>query len=371
MQSPDPTLRSYLIDWLEPFSVDPRMLIPRLNLRQDASIKRAILLSLGEYKIDRLPLDKRRAVLPVLRQLYRDESDAGIHSAAGWLLRQWEMTTEIKSIDDELSTGNLEGQRQWYLNRQGQTLVVIPQPGEQSMGKQKDRHQFRIDRTYAIASTEVTVDQFQRFQKDHDYHMPFSPTADCPMNNVSWYDAAAYCNWLSDQDGLAKDQWCYEPNEDGEYLAGTKMASNFLQRSGYRLPTESEWEYSCRAGTNSTYSFGDSEELLGKYAWFIGNSSTKSHPVGSLQPNDLGLFEMHGNVWEWCQDAFGVFDDASAQKDQQQNLVVSDEAGRVLRGGSLNGQSSDVRSASRFNTIPIMGENSLGFRVARTLPRSE
>ena len=92
---------------------------------------------------------------------------------------------------------------------------------------------------------------------------------------MSWYDAAAYCNWLSEQEGIPKLQWCYEPNKDGNYAEGMKMASDYLKRLGYRLPSEAEWEYACRADADTGFSFGESVELVGKYAWFVVNSFSK------------------------------------------------------------------------------------------------
>ena len=160
--SPDPTLRSYLIERLGPGGVDPKVLTARLEEEQEVSVKRAILLSLGEFGLDRLSLAERRNHLPRLLQLYRDDPDPGIHGAAEWLLRQWQASDEMKEIDKGLATGKVEGKRQWYLNRQGQTMVVVPKPAEFWMGEGVERHRRRIDRSFAIASKEVTVDQFRR-----------------------------------------------------------------------------------------------------------------------------------------------------------------------------------------------------------------
>jgi formylglycine-generating enzyme required for sulfatase activity len=139
----------------------------------------------------------------------------------------------------------------------------------------------------------VTLQQFRRCPKFKDYQ-GYAKVADGPVDAVRWYEAAEYCNWLSEQEGLAKEQWCYQPNEKGEFAAGMKPAPNWQQREGYRLPSEAEWEHACRAASVTTWSCGSTEDLLEKYAWFFANAADRSHPVGTLKPNDQGLFDMHG-----------------------------------------------------------------------------
>ena len=130
----------------------------------------------------------------------------------------------------------------------------------------------------------------------------YSPDPKGPMNHVSWYHAAAYCNWLSQQEGLPKDQWCYLPNEQKKYDKGMKVPADFLQRKGYRLPTEVEWEYASRAAAMTSRHYGLSVDLLEQYARYQANSHNHAWPCGSLMPNDLGLFDTLGNVYEWCQE---------------------------------------------------------------------
>lgn len=373
--SSDPTLRSYMIERCALGGVDHNLLIGRFEKEQEASIKQAILQSLGEYGLDRLVPFERSIMLPKLLQLYKDDPDPGIHSAAELLLRQWQATDELKKIDKELMTGKVEGKRQWYLNRQGDTMVVIAKPGEFWMGSEWGnelrRHRRRVDRNYAMASKEVTVDQFLRFRDGHNYQKEYVPTDDCPVNQVSWYDAVAYCNWLSEQEGIPKEQLCYKPNKDGKYADGMTMAADYLKRTGYRLPTEAEWEYACRAGTDTEYSCGDSEDYLVKYGWTNSNSLSKSHPVGSLKSNDLGLFDMHGNDSEWCQDMYFQYPkstDYKAIDDTEGTTSIPPKNSRVLRGGNFLYQSSDLRSASRSASEPSGHFSMFGFRVARTLP---
>jgi formylglycine-generating enzyme required for sulfatase activity len=153
---------------------------------------------------------------------------------------------------------------------------------------------------------------------------------------VSWDDAVEFCRKLSE-------------------LPGEKSTGYV-----YRLPTEAEWEYACRAGTTTEYSFGDSKSELGDYAWYDKNSGKTTHPVGGKKPNAWGLYDMHGNVFEWCHDWYGDYPSGS----------VTDPTGaasgsyRVARGGSWSLYSDHCRSANRSRSTP--DSRHLGFRVLRS-----
>jgi hypothetical protein len=255
--SPDPRVRSYIIHRLSLLGVDARNVVKRLNEEQDVSARRALLLSLGEYDETQLAGPERTALLPILLDWYRDDADAGVHGAVAWLLRRWGHKDELQKIDAELATGKVEGARHWYVNSQGQTFTVIPGPVEFRMGSPeteqwRDRSRVeslrvrKIAHTFAIAATEVTVDQFLRFRKNHEYDRHAAPRADCPVSNVNWYDAAEFCNWLSAQEGISAEQWCYEPNADETYAA--VCSSSQMGLCGYRLPSESRMGVPCRSG---------------------------------------------------------------------------------------------------------------------------
>jgi formylglycine-generating enzyme required for sulfatase activity len=363
---PDPTRRSYLIDRAGLAGVDARVLIARLDQEKEVSVRRAILLSLGEYGLDRLSQAQRENIIPRLLQLYREDVDPGIHGAAGWLLRLWKTDEELKKIDKELATGKVEGKRQWYINGQGETMVILAAVGEFWMGEGKERRRMMIGRSFALMSKEVTVEQFLRFRKDHTCIKEYAPTDDCPVNIVTWYDAVAYCNWLSEQEGIPKDQWCYEPNKDGKYAEGMKMAPNYLQRTGFRLPTEAEWEYACRAGAGTRYSFGEADDLLDKYGWYVANAPGRMQAVGRLRPNGNGLFDMHGNAWEWTQSVYSQLTKSDDNQEETASEGVKDKDGRVLRGGSFIVPASIVRSAVRDGLVPTSRNGGVGVRPART-----
>ncbi|HQR09003.1 MAG TPA: SUMF1/EgtB/PvdO family nonheme iron enzyme [Gemmatales bacterium] len=414
--SPDPRVRSYVIHRLSPLGADPKAIISRLEEEPDITIRRALLLSLGEYSDQELPPSERQALLPKLQEMYRTNADPGLQAATEWLLRTWKQEPWLKQVNEEWAKD--KGQRekrqeeigkalakdkektlpQWYVNSQGQTMIVIPGPVEFLMGSpetEKDRyssegqHRRRISRTFAISSTSVTKEQMLRMSPkfSHD-QMQRYPTPTCPIGGVTWYEAVAYCNWLSKEEGIPEDQWCYEIK--GQV---TKLKKNYLSLSGYRLPTEAEMEYATRAGSKTSRYYGETAELLSKYAWYFNNSHESTWPVGSLKPNDLGLFDVQGNVYTWCQESYKNYPVEQAEvteftipfntlaaspkpkrrgenatEDQEDTLVVNSTVSRVLRGGSYYNQPSNLRSSNRLTYVPTVRNSYSGLRVSRTLP---
>jgi formylglycine-generating enzyme required for sulfatase activity len=367
--------------------VDPKVLVKRLGVEEDVTIRRALLMALGDYSIGILPQAERALIAPMVLGLYREDRDAGIHGAAEWVLRRWGLGEALARSDRILTRTEAEPGRDWYVSGLGHTMTVVRGPVESLMGsspdeagrgKSEDLLTKRIDRSFAIATKEVTVEQFQAFlmvkhlnpHPSMERYRVYNPEPECPVLFVSWYQAAAYCNWLSEQAGLPTGQWCYLPNREGEFADGMSCAPDYLKRVGYRLPTQAEWEYACRAGATTRFSFGESEGLIGHYAWFPGNSGGRTRPVGRLKPNDLGLFDMHGNLWERTQDARRAYPadgTGKAVEDQESSFVATDGEPRVVRGGAFDSHPQDLRSAFRF-LVPMRGFFTCGFRPARTCP---
>jgi serine/threonine protein kinase/formylglycine-generating enzyme required for sulfatase activity len=390
---PDPEARSQLVWRSGLLGVDPGRLVQRLEEETDVSARRALILALGEFREKDLPAGVRERLIAKLLRWYRDDPDPGIHGAIDWLLRHskegpearpvdWGQAAELQKIDQELRRRDPDGVRGWYVNQQGQTLVLLRGPVEFRMGSPADEpghfdverlHWRQIGRSYAIASKAVTKAQFQRFLQDRpDVRPPntkaYGSEGDCPISGVPWYMAAQYCNWLSEQEGIPEAHWCYPSH--ASIKDGMKPFPDYLQRQGYRLPTEAEWEYACRAGATTSRSYGSSLELLGRHAWYQQTSQERTWPVGQKRPNDLGLFDMHGNVWTWVQDgAFTYPPGPGPVEDKEDIRNLEDRVNRALRGGSFSDHVLTVRSAQRNNSRPDNPNFLVGLRVARTYGR--
>jgi formylglycine-generating enzyme required for sulfatase activity/tetratricopeptide (TPR) repeat protein/tRNA A-37 threonylcarbamoyl transferase component Bud32 len=433
--SPYPDLRTYLIHRLGPLGVEARLLVERLEV-EEVSARRALILALGEYTGEQLPAPLRRRLLPRLLRWYRSDPDPGIHGAIDWLLRHsregpeprkldWGQAGALGRIDQELArqaraarvaavagvlgllvrpacpaglvvgsvslpaTPESVGGPRWYVNGQGQTLTLLPGPVEFLMGSpgsEQDRHRDeslhlrRIERRFAIATKPVTATQFQEFlqahpEVRHSYVGKYRPVPDGPIISVTWYQAAAYCRWLSEKEGVPQEQMCYPSVreivrcQDGR--RPLKLPPDYLSRTGYRLPTEAEWEYACRSGARTSRSYGAAVELLPRHGWYGHNAQDRTWPVGQKKPNDLGLFDMPGNVLTWCQESSWPYPPGRPGRpalDREDNRDVTEALSRVLRGATPAQSPAFVRAASRIHDSPLLRHNAVGLRVARTAP---
>jgi formylglycine-generating enzyme required for sulfatase activity len=376
----DPTLRSYLVQRLRLLDADPQPLVDRLPVEGDVSARRALILSLGDYPADALPADARVPLTARLAEWYRDDPDPGIHSAVEWLFRRWHQAVPVNELP--VGTGPVGGRR-WYVNGQGQTFAVILGAVTVDMGSPPDeadrqnepivhRH---IGRSFAVATTPVTLEQFDRSLRDRGkgphttYTKQYCPSPDCPAIGINWFMAAEYCRWLSEREGVAEDQMCFPRYED--IKEGMKLPADYLSRTGYRLATDAEWEFACRAGAVTSRFYGSPEELLGRYGWYAANSQVRTHPVGSLRPNDFGLFDMHGNTWQWCQERQLASRPWGGQppptEDREDLDPVAELHGRMQRGGNFYDQAAFLRCAARLSNRPYMLDDYFGFRVVRTV----
>ena len=289
--------------------------------------------------------------------LYKEDPDSGVHGAAEWVLRKWGFENQILDVKNRLA-GMPRDRKGWFITPKLHTMIVVSAPGSFTVGspiderdrdKNEGRHEVAIHYSFAISAHEVTFAQFRESRGDVQLDSTLAPSEECPKMSVSWSAAAGYCNWLTEKLGMQEGKRCY-PTMEGE-RAGARLPDDFLSRPGVRLPTIHEWEYVARAGAMTSRFFGNADSDLDKYAWFSLNSSAHTWPVGRLRPNPLGLFDIYGNVSEWCEIL---------------PLGGTSEVGQV-RGGGYRSTGKFLRSAMPEVTERENQFAFLGFRIAMTL----
>ena len=216
------------------------------------------------------------------------------------------------------------------------TFMMGSPSNEPKRDSDEKQHRFTLTKGFYIGITEVTQGQWRKIMGNNPSRFIRD---NLPVEMVSWNDCREFIRKLNSKEGGSK----------------------------YRLPTEAEWEYACRAGSKTMFCFGDSDSRLGDYAWYSNNSSSKTHSVAQKKPNAWGLYDMHGNVWEWCEDSCdysgGVVTDT--YRDGIKDPLCNSGSNRMIRGGSWLYEARDCRSADRLSGTPGSRYDSLGFRLVR------
>jgi formylglycine-generating enzyme required for sulfatase activity len=256
---------------------------------------------------------------------------------------------------------------------QGGNFMMGSPDNEPGRNVDETQHQVTLTKGFYMGKYPVTQKQYETVMGTNPsiFSPPLIPeetsTAKWPVENVSWYDALVFCNKLSMKEGMTPAyrisgktdpaEWGTVPDENSdetwdavEIVAGS---------TGYRLPTEAQWEYACRAGTITAYNTGAT--ISDNTGWHADNSEGTTHSVGGKKVNAWGLYDMHGNVWEWCWDWYGTYE--SGEQTDPTGAVSGDS--RVVRGKSWSDDSQALRSAGRGQIYPYTISSWIGFRLVR------
>ncbi len=367
--STDAEQRASVVDGFSRYEVPSLWLAEQLCRADDVVLKRAVAQALALYRPGPLTELAKTWFMEHEAASLGATEDPGLRSGVESLHQVWNLPPPVwiaKNTANELRT--CENQR----------LVILTPPAVQWGGSlanepgrdggEEIRYPVHLGHRFAISTHEVTVREYLQFRPTAESPEDYSPTPDCPINSVDWFDAARYCRWLSEKEQIPESEMCY-PAMD-QIVPGMTLAHNFLDRMGYRLPTEGEWEFAAHGGYAEGRHFGFAPELLDHYAWTAQNSDYRCHPVGTRLPNDYGLFDLFGNAMEWCQNqhtlhtwpAGGVEPDFPSAP---QTVEAHHRMG--TRGGAHLFQPLDARAGHRNDHAANTYRVYLSFRIARTV----
>ncbi len=314
---------------------------PRLGADSKNAARYALLLALAEFPmadVEPRLLDK---LVSQAHTWYRDDPRSSLHGATRWLLQSWGRSDLIDKVDStpiaysprrEWFTRvipSLDGEQPTYI-----TFIVFPggefkigsPAGEPFRQPNETSHNIRITRPYALADREVSMTEIQAFCRLHDIpEQPFPSTPFSAGPGLNWYESVRYCRWLNEREGMTEENQPY-PLEDAIAFSTASSKTELdlnvprdwqlhVERAGYRLPTEGEWEAAARSGVSTQYFYGGDWQLIENYAWLGINTDRTPQVPRTRKPSMRGLFDMHGNLFEWCHDRFALYDSGEGEID--------------------------------------------------------
>lgn len=371
--APDPRLRAYFVHQIDTTGFELESLVARLFEESDPSIQYAILVAISQSTQEKLGTSIVTKIRPWLLNAYQSHPDCGVHGMCRWILNQWEAAEAVAQIDDTLRTQGIINGRNWYVNRIGMTMLVVPRPVEFQMAiessslsdaTQATLENRRISWAFAIATDEVSVEQYRIY--DPTFHLPNDGPLQLeareehrfPVSDVSWLSAMDFCHWLSRVEGVS------EFDADNWEMMGIETLEIDFRKKGYRLPTKEEWEYTCRALTTTDCSYGTIRTpYLKFYSSFTQKPIDFRTQTGTRLPNGFGLFDCLGSVSEMTSSKFQPGLKRPAIAEFTEELAIK-------KSSYICGYNSLPKTPTSFRSIFGVLKQSLkqtGFRVVHTL----